>query len=397
MVEFYRRAMKKLDKLNSEQKRELLISAVDEINLLETVANSIDVGILVCDVNNTLIMANKWARRLIPINDSEDVLIWLAIRDVKIVEFLKESLLNREKVADREIDVMYHGMTKLLSVNVIPLVQNGKITGTLIYIDDITERRKEEARLRRAESHASLTTLAASVAHEIKNPLGSISIHLQLLQKVLKKKKLSSDSSIDKYFNIIKEEINRLNKIVVDFLFAVRPMTLELRKGNVNKVIKRMAEFVSEELHQSKIMCSLDLDEGLPEILMDERYMKQVILNLVKNAQAAMQKGGLLTICTKCIDKEIIIKICDTGTGISNENLSKIFDPYFTTKETGTGLGLTMVFKIIREHRGEMNVSSKPGKGSVFEIILPVPQKETRLIEYVDIKEKNRELPSSCN
>ena len=382
MVNFYRRALKKLDKLNSEQRRELLVSAVGEISLLETVLDSIHAGILVCDEKNNLVMVNKCAQRLIPMNYIEGTQLWSAVKDERVVEFFREILLNRERVTDREIDIEYQGRNRLLLISVVPLVRDRRITGSLISMEDITEKRRIESRLRRAENLASLTTLAAGVAHEIKNPLGSISIHLQLLQKILAKNNKSSGKTTGKYFDILKEEVDRLNRIVVDFLFAVRPMSLELREGDINKLISQMVEFVRFEMEQSKIMCLLELDENLPRILMDERYMKQALLNLITNARAAMPDGGVLTVFTNYADNEIRISVSDTGVGISRENLAKIFEPYFTTKDTGTGLGLTQVFKIIREHQGEITVDSAPGEGSEFKIILPVPQKETRMIAY---------------
>jgi len=387
MVDFFRRALKKLDKLDIEKHRELLISAVNQISLLETVSDSINVGILVCDEKNNLVFVNKCAIRMLPIDYTEGVQIWSAIMDDSLVECFRDILISRDKAVGREIDIVHNGRNKLLSINVAPLVQARKITGSLIYIDDITEKRKEESRLRRAENLASLTTLAAGVAHEIKNPLGSISIHIQLLQKTLEKRtntseNAGSDAKTQRYFKVVKEEIERLNRIVVDFLFAVRPMNLELRKGDINNLISQILEFVQLEFEQSKILCLLELDEDVPEILMDERYMKQAMLNLVTNAKAAMPNGGVLTIATNCIENEIRISVCDTGTGIHKENLEKIFEPYFTTKETGTGLGLTQVYKIIREHQGEITVDSEPGTGSDFRIILPMPQKMTRLISY---------------
>ncbi|MCL2879526.1 MAG: ATP-binding protein, partial [Treponema sp.] len=141
-----------------------------------------------------------------------------------------------------------------------------------------------------------------------------------------------------------------------------------------------LAEFVSYELKEAKIECVIDLAKNLPAVNFDERYMKQAFLNLIKNAIAAMPEGGKLFIKTEANDTEICIIIADTGVGIPEENLGKIFEPYYTTRETGTGLGLTMVFKIIREHNGEINVHSNTGEGSVFIITLPIPQKETRLL-----------------
>jgi len=382
MVDFFRRALKKLDKLNEEKRRELLISAVNEINLLENVLDSIDMGILVCDESDNLIMVNKCAQRLVPMNYTEGIKLHLAITNELIVETFKDIIINRERVTDKELYVQHNGINRLLSVNVVPLVQERRITGTLIYIEDITEKRIGEARLRRAESLASLTTLAAGVAHEIKNPLGSISIHLQLLQKTLAKKLKSSDNNTEKYFNVLNEEVVRLNRIVVDFLFAVRPMNLELREEDLNKMISQIMEFIRFEMEQSNIMCLLELDDKLPKIMIDERYMKQALLNLIKNSQAAMPAGGVFTIATKYADNEIRISICDTGVGISKENISKIFEPYFTTRDTGTGLGLTQVYKIIREHHGEITVDSEHGLGTEFKISLPIPQRETRLLSF---------------
>ncbi|MCL2186273.1 MAG: ATP-binding protein [Treponema sp.] len=385
MVDFFRRALKKLDKLDIEQHRELLISAINQISLLETVSDSIDVGILVCDEEYNLVMVNKCAQRLIPLNYTEGEQIWSSIMDDHIVECLKEILLNADRVTDKEIDFDHKGRSRLISVNVVPLVQDKFVKGSLIYLEDITEKRKEESRLRRAENLASLTTLAAGVAHDIKNPLASISIHLQLLQKYLAKNN-ENDEKNNRYIEVLKEEVERLNRIVVDFLFAVRPMNMELRKSDINKLISQLIDFVGLELEQSKILILLELDEDLPKILMDERYMKQVMLNLVTNAKAAMPEGGVLTIATNCFDNEVRISVCDTGIGIGKEYLEKIFEPYFTTKEAGTGLGLTQVYKIIKEHQGEITVDSEPGTGSDFRIILPVPQNEMKLISYNDKK-----------
>jgi PAS domain S-box-containing protein len=380
MINFYRRALNKIDKLDIVQHRELLVSAIDQISLLDTVLDSIDAGILVCDDNNNLVIVNKFARRFFPVSYNEGLKIWEAFNDELLAVFIRETLSKRERITGREADIIHNEQKKLLSINVLPLVKDKKITGSLVYIEDITEKRKKEAQLRRTENLASLTTLAAGVAHEIKNPLGSISIHLQLLQKALLKNK--NLEKIENYFYVIKEELDRLNGIVVDFLYAVRPLPLELREGNINELIEKIMEFVTPEMEQSGILCMLELGENVPKILLDERLIKQTLLNLVKNAQTAMPKGGVLTVSTNYTENEIKVSVCDTGIGIDTENMAKIFEPYFTTTETGTGLGLTQVYKIIRAHHGEITVDSAPGAGSDFRIILPVPQKETRMISY---------------
>jgi signal transduction histidine kinase len=258
-------------------------------------------------------------------------------------------------------------------------------------MEDITEKRRKEAQLRRAESLASLTTLAAGVAHEIKNPLGSLSIHIQLIRKALKGKEAIEASLIERHLGVVDEEIDRLNKIVVDFLFAVRPMDVQLRESDPGQLVAGVAEFIRPEAEKTGIMVELDIAESLPRMALDERLMKQAILNLVKNALAAMPGGGKLRLSAQRVEDEVRIGIEDSGVGISEADLPKIFEPYFTTKENGTGLGLTITFKIVREHDGEISVTSRPGQGSSFVIILPVPQKERRLLPYDGDTARSRE------
>ena len=403
MSGFYWRALSK-SSLTEAQYRELLVSASEEIFRLRAVLDSLPLGILVCDESHQLVMANKSALRLLPLSQTEGGLLWELVLNGELADFFKKTLQDGDRVLEHEKDIAVRGLNRLLSISVHPLVDRHRITGSLVHIEDITEKRSREMRLRRAENLASLTTLAAGVAHEIKNPLGAISIHLQLMQKALgmgsdsdKKKQAKPMPNMGKYFDILNEEVERLNRIVVDFLFAVRPMTLELREGNLNDIILELAEFVNVELEQSHIRLFLELDEKLPPSLVDERYIKQMLLNLVRNAQAAMSDGGLLTIATMASDNEIRLNVCDTGTGISQENIGKIFEPYFTTKDSGTGLGLTIVYKIIREHRGEIFVDSREGEGTDFEVVLPVYQKEQRLIPYKGPAQARPDSADCCN
>jgi two-component system, sporulation sensor kinase E len=251
-----------------------------------------------------------------------------------------------------------------------------------VHMEDITEKRRKEAQLRRAESLASLTTLAAGVAHEIKNPLGSLSIHIQLIRKALQNKERVELAYLERHLGVVDEEIDRLNKIVVDFLFAVRPMDVKLREADPGELIAGIAEFIKPEAERAGVMIELTVGEDLPRVALDERLMKQAVLNLVKNALAAMPGGGKLRLSAERVEDEVRISVEDSGVGISEEDLPKIFEPYFTTKENGTGLGLTITFKIVREHDGEIMVTSRAGHGSTFQISLPIPQKERRLLPF---------------
>jgi PAS domain S-box-containing protein len=397
--DFIKGSIRKISRLTREQLEDLFIAAAAEIDRLETVLESLGQGILVCDAKHSLVLANKCAERYLPLAVSAPAgdPVWTRVWDEKIADFLEATLKSGDRVEEREFNAE-KGVQRLLSISVLPLVREHRVAGSLIYVEDITEKRGREARLRRAENLASLTTLAAGVAHEIKNPLGSISIHIQLMQKALgAKRRLAEDAEaarypdqLDKYIAVVNEEIDRLNHIVVDFLFAVRPMNLDLREGDVNVLIGELMEFMGFELSGASIVCNLELDAGLPLLKFDERYLKQALLNLVKNAAAAMSGGGKLTIRTAHKDDEALISVLDTGVGISEENLSKIFEPYFTTRAAGSGLGLTLVFKIIREHRGEISVKSREGEGTCFTISLPVPQREHRLIAFEEDAERGK-------
>jgi len=399
MSDFYRRALSK--SLTEAQYRELLVSASGEIFRLKAVLDSLPSGILVCDESHSLVIANKSARRLLPLSQAESGLLWDLVLDGSLAGFFRRTLEGGDRAQEHEADVDARGQSRLLSISVHPLVHRRRISGSLVHVEDITERRARETRLRRAENLASLTTLAAGVAHEIKNPLGAISIHLQLMQKALitgvdvsggmnfaGEGWGQTEALLDKYIDVVNEEVDRLNRIVVDFLFAVRPMTLDLREGNLNFLVNELAQFVGAELEQARIRLVLDLDDGIPPALMDERHVKQVLLNLVRNAKDAMPDGGALTISTAALDGAICLNVRDTGAGISQENIAKIFEPYFTTKDAGTGLGLTLVYKIVREHQGEISVNSREGGGADFEITLPAYRKRQRLLPYAQPEEE---------
>ncbi|HOX18293.1 MAG TPA: ATP-binding protein, partial [Spirochaetales bacterium] len=253
-------------------------------------------------------------------------------------------------------------------------------------VEDVTEKKREEARLRRAESLASLTTLAAGVAHEIKNPLGAVGIHLQLARKALAAEAASHgcevDGKVTRHLGVVEEELDRLNRIVLDFLFAVRPMDVAPEEDDLDKVVREAAELVRPEAEGAGVRLELSLSLSLPRVRIDRRYVRQAILNLAKNALAAMPGGGVLRFATARSDEAVALEVSDTGSGIAEEKLGKIFEPYYTTKSDGTGLGLTITYKIMKEHGGDIQVRSKPGQGTVFTLAFPLPRTERRLLEY---------------
>lgn len=384
MRKFIERALAKLDKLDQDQIRSLILDLASEHERVGGVLDSLGDAIMVADQDHNLVMFNKAAERLVPFNgaDGYDQPIWSAINDAEISSFVETTLVSQESVKDREFALDRGGKTRLLLFSVTPLVRAGAIKGTIIHVEDVSERRGKEARLRRAESLASLTTLAAGVAHEIKNPLGSIGIHMQLIQKALSRIVGEEIEQVGAYVDVVNEEVERLNRIVVDFLFAVRPMDTELEDRDINEIVHDLLEFVRFELDEAGIELEEVLGPDVPFLEIDEKYLKQALLNIVKNAISAMPDGGHLKVSTHQQGDVVVLDFDDDGEGMSDEVLGKIFEPYFTTKDFGSGIGLTMVYKVVKEHMGDISVTSQPGKGTTFSISFPIPQREQHLLHY---------------
>jgi len=393
MRHFVKKAIQALPRLDSHQIKNLidvLAEEVEDIELLETVLSSLPIGVIVAKPDHHIQFLNIPVRRMLPMKQDEweNRLPWEIILDRDISAFVKESLHDAGTIKPRDFTLETPSRDITLAIGVMPLVNEGRIQGDFIYVEDVTDKRAEEARLRRAESLASLTTMAAGVAHEIKNPLGSISIHLQLMQKLLNTEGETCREDMDEYLNIISEEVERLNAIVVDYLFAVRPMDTHPAMGSLNDLIHELITFVQYELMDGGVELREELSPDLPEIRIDEKLIKQALLNIVKNALAAMPGGGTLTISTVNKRDTVLLRISDTGVGIPEESIRKIFEPYFTTKDHGSGLGLTLVYKVIKEHGGEIQVNSRENLGTTFTLQFKVPQKEKKLLSWEGLKDE---------
>ncbi len=243
----------------------------------------------------------------------------------------------------------------------------GEQLGLVLIFEDITREIKMENEFRRMGELAAVGQLAASIAHELRNPLSSIKGAAQFLQK-----EYEDHSAIVEFLGIIIDEVNGLNKLTTEFLDFARPMQLEMKPTSVNDVVDKTLQLMSVHITDSNVVVKEDLDGALPDIQADEDQLEQVLRNIFINALQAMPGGGVLTVSTgRAPAGGAYMSVADTGTGIARENVERIFQPFITTKTKGTGLGLSVVQKIVENHGGRIEVASEVGKGSTFTVFLP--------------------------
>lgn len=395
MIDFVGKASEKIQKLSKEQ-IERIISMINEENeVFDSILESLDSGIIVLDNRFLIQKINRAVKRFVPVSSSlfeEENPVWDCLLDEDISQFIRKNLEKNISHVEEEFSVYINGKTLFVGVSIVPLCRKGDICGSIIIFRDMTAKRQQQILTHRMESLSSLTNLAASVAHEIKNPLGAISIHVQLLQKAVKKSRegdgiLPDEKFMERYLDVVNEEIERLNSTVMDFLFAVRPVKAELVLCDPDKTIGKALELFAPEFNERGIRLILKLAENGTKILLDEKLFRDVLVNLVQNAKAALgktEKDEMTIAVTSLVRNDrYILTVADTGCGMDKETMDRVFEPYYTTKADGTGLGLTTVYKIVKEFNGEITVSSELGRGSIFTISLPVPQKETMLLEQV--------------
>lgn len=362
----------------------ILDSVLKEYTLYDSVFDSLVDGMVVLNFTHQIQMINKAAKRFLQISGRSlyEKKVWQLIKDTVLADFIKTALLAQDKVSGKDFCLSSSGCRVILSISIMPLVFEKNILGSIIHLQEVTEQREQSVRLSRAERLAALTTLTASVAHEIKNPLAAMSIHMQLLEKALNQDKLTPEF-LRKTLNVVTEEIDRLNRTIVDFLFSVRPMDMKQQFCDLSILLKDLNALIGAELKEKGIQFDYLTAPDLPKVFIDEKLIKQALLNIINNSISAMNQAKTphLILSTKQELNWVVISIKDNGCGIKESLLNKIFEPYYSTKENGSGLGLTVVYKIIQEHKGELQLDSKEGKGSIFYIKLPILSKERNLLK----------------
>lgn len=238
----------------------------------------------------------------------------------------------------------------------------------LAIFKDVTERKELEERLRKSDTLHVVGELAAGIAHEIRNPMTALKGFIQLL-------KGSVEGDYALYFNVITSELKRIESIITEFLILAKPQAIMYEEKHVTQIMRDTIDLLNAQANLSNVQMQLDLIDDIPPIYCEPNQLKQVFINILKNAIEVMPDGGNIFVTIKALDQDhVLISLKDEGIGMTEDKLKRLGEPFYTTKERGTGLGLMVSYKIIEEHQGEIMVESEEGKGTVFHITLPVRQ-----------------------
>ena len=384
------RVLGRLDDLDEVNLGILVQRLAKDRRLLETIFDVIRDGILVLDGSGSIQYANLQGRRLIGVKESSVGKVKVARAAPEIARALgfdHKDGFPQAAVVTRELSISYPDF-RYVRLYAVPIDEEDGDEDSqgnrslAVVLSDVTEDKVSTEELIESEKVASIMNLAAGVAHELGNPLNSINIHLQLMLRRLKES--GEDEKLGKSVETCIKEVERLDGIIAHFLEAIRPSEPDFRETNLLDLLEETLRGREEEFKARKVSAQVEAGAKDPLVYADPEQLKQVFFNVIGNAIDAMDKDPKLRVITSGDDENVYVQFVDSGIGIAKEDVPKVFEPYYTTKKGGHGIGMMIVYRIMRDHGGDVGIDSKPGAGTIVTLRLPRKDRRMRLLEEAE-------------
>lgn len=384
------RVLGRVDNLDPVNLANLVQRLARERGFFEAIFDAVREGVLVVNAKGLIEYANDAACRMVGLKDQDvgRASLW------RLVPGLRQSLdlaagegLTGRGAVSREIELNYpeYRVVRLYIVPFHDTADLGEVVEAArfaVILSDVTQEMASTQQRIESEKVNSILLLAAGVAHEIGNPLNSLTIHLQLMRRqVDKAAKTPGLEKVTQSLEVCQNEVLRLDRIIQNFLDAIRPRPPDFSEVDLVEALEEVLAVQGHELQDRELTVEVEVDAGHPVVKADRNQVKQVFFNVIKNAAEAMQAGGKLTIKARGDDEYVVFQFGDTGKGIAQDDLPRLFQPFHTTKKGGHGLGLMIVQRIMRDHGGQIGIDSREGVGTVVTLQFPRKDRRVRLLE----------------
>ncbi len=378
---FTNKLLERLEKIDKEAVQKYILQIEEERQDLKELLVDLPIGLMAVEPNQKILWANKIAQSTLGVSfdPNKSTVLSEMIFDADLLHWAEDKMDKQDGILSEEKEVFYP-KPRFLILSIKPFYNNeGNVDYFLFVLMDITSIRIKDKELGQLERISSLVKLSQGIAHELGNPLNSILIHLKLLSQKSETLPEKDQNEFNQSIQVLLEETSRMDQIIKNFLKTTRQTPADFELGAINEPIEEAVRFFEPELNEMKIKISLKLDKKLPDFLFDRNKIYQLSVNLIKNAMEAMPKGGSLSVETSFKDQVCSISFADSGVGISEDKVEHIFEEYFTTKEEGSGLGLTIVYSVVLLHGGKIEVKNLNDKGTEFILLLPMRNEKKQL------------------